>query len=423
MNHDSAVRERTVAIGSLRLDGGETLPAVEQRVTIYGTPDADGSNVVFAAHALTGSSRIADWWPGLVGDGGLFEPPLGGDGALFDPPGWCVIGINALGSCYGSTGPQDDTFPRITVRDIVAAQARALDELGIEQVAVTIGGSLGGMQALQWALDYPHRVGQAVVIGAHDHHSAMGIGLNAVQRDALALDRVRGLRLARKIAMLTYKSEALLTKRHDRRPDRNGAPRFDVEGYLELQADRLASRMSPYAYATLTHAMDSFDVRNAYAANTHIAAANIRSAASVIRSAAAAGTPNAVGANGLVRDERPKLTFVGISSDWLFRPQDVRAAAARFAARGFDSGYLELESDHGHDAFLADVPAVAALLRPQLTTRCHPERSGVILSGGACHPERSAEGAQSKEPQSKEPQSKVTQSFNSTNDTFRLSYR
>jgi homoserine O-acetyltransferase len=356
MNHDSAVRERTVAIGSLRLDGGETLPAVEQRVTIYGTPDADGSNVVFAAHALTGSSRIADWWPGLVGGKGLFDAPgLDGDGALFDSPGWCVIGINALGSCYGSTGPQDDAFPRITVRDIVAAQARALDELGIAHVAVTIGGSLGGMQALQWALDYPHRVGRAVVIGAHDHHSAMGIGLNAVQREALALDPIGGLRLARKIAMLSYKSEALLTKRHDRRPDRNGTPRFDVEGYLELQADRLASRMSPYAYATLTHAMDSFDVRNTSAADA---------------------------ADDLAQHRRPKLTFVGISSDWLFRPQDVRAAAARFGARGFDSRYFELESDHGHDAFLADVPALAALLRPQLlTTQCHPEQN-------RCHPER-----------------------------------
>jgi homoserine O-acetyltransferase len=312
------VRELTVQIGALHLDGGEMLPAVEQRVTIYGEPAADGSNVVLVAHALTGSSRVAEWWPGIVGEN-----------ALFDPHGCCVIGINALGSCYGSTGPQNGTFPRLTVRDIVRAQRRAFDDLGIDRVALVIGGSLGGMQALQWALDEPERVAHAVIVGAHDHHSAMGIALNAVQRDALALDPARGLRLARKIAMLTYKSEELFNLRHDRKPDRRGVPRFDIEGYLDRQADLLETRMDPTAYAALTHAMDSFDVR-------------------------AARPP--IG-------QRPQLTFVGITSDWLFRPQDVRAAAERFASRGFDARYLELRSFHGHDAFLAETGALASLLR------------------------------------------------------------
>jgi homoserine O-acetyltransferase len=308
---------RTVAIGSLELDNGETLPDVEQRVTIYGEPSADGSNIVFAAHALTGSSRVADWWPGIVGRD-----------ALFDARRWCVVGINVLGSCYGSTGPRDSPFPRITVRDIVRAQRRALDELGIERIAVAIGGSLGGMQALQWALDTPSRVAHAVIIGAHDHHSAMGIALNAVQRDALALDPTGGVRLARKIAMLSYKSDDLLRERHDRKDDRRGLRRFDIEGYLEHQADAFESRMDAASYATLTHAMDSFDVRDAYPhANRH-----------------------------------PRLTFVGISSDWLFRARDVRTAAERFAARGFNATYCELDSTHGHDAFLAEPAALAALL-------------------------------------------------------------
>ncbi|HEY1680326.1 MAG TPA: alpha/beta fold hydrolase [Candidatus Tumulicola sp.] len=315
------MREETVDVGALRLESGATLPRVEQRVTIYGDPIAHADRIVLVNHALTGSSRVAEWWPGIAGTNGLF-----------DPDECCTIGVNMLGSVYGSTGPVDDPFPRVTVRDIVAAQRLALDAIGIERIWIAIGASLGGMQALQWALDAPERVGRAVVIGAHDHHTAMGIALNAVQRDALALDPQRGLGLARKIAMLTYKSEALFTSRHERRPDRHGRAFYDIEGYLDRQADAFTARMNAYAYATLTHAMDSFDVRPA-AQTARI---------------------------------KPKLTFVGISSDWLFRPQDVRAAVSRFRNAGFDAGYLELASDHGHDAFLAEPEALARLLRPVL---------------------------------------------------------
>jgi homoserine O-acetyltransferase len=311
-------RECTVTIDALELDDASLLPSVEQRVTIYGEPRRDGSNVVLVTHALTGSSRAAEWWPGIVGAGGLF-----------DPREWCVIGINVLGGCYGSSGPSNRSpFPRISVRDIVRAQRRVLDALEIERVAFAAGGSLGGMQALQWALDAPERVGTALVVGAHDHHSAMGIALNAVQRECLELDPVRGLRTARKLAMLTYKSEALFNDRHERRADRNHPARFDIEGYLDHQADRFESRMDAQTYAALTHAMDSFDVRDA--------------------------RPNG--------DTQPELVFVGIGSDWLFRPQDVRDAAARFLSRGFNARYIELESDHGHDAFLAEANELARLL-------------------------------------------------------------
>lgn len=323
------MREITINVGALSLDCGETLAAVEQRVTIYGTPHEDGSNVVLVEHALTGSSRCAQWWPGIVGDD-----------ALFDTSRWCAIGINALGSCYGSTGPSPgDRFARITVADIVRAERRALRELGIERAAIAIGGSLGGMRALQWAVDAPQRVGRAIIVGAHDHHSAMGIALNALQREALEIDPVRGLRLARKLAMLSYKSEELLAQRHARRPDRLGRDCFDVEGYLEHQADAFERRMNAASYTALTHAMDSFDVT---------AACEVRS--------------NGNGA------KKPALTFVGITSDWLFRPADLRAAAARFASRGFDSTYLELDSNHGHDAFLAEPRALRRLLEPIVTS-------------------------------------------------------
>ena len=307
------MRELTLDIGALELDCGITLPAVQQRVTIDGAPAPDGSNVVFAAHALTGSSRVAEWWPDIVGEG-----------ALFDRRYWCVIGINVLGGCYGSTR----TTEHITVRDIVRAEQRVFDQLEIPRLAVVVGGSLGGMQALQFALDAPQRVGHAIIIGASDHHTAMGIALNAVQREAIALDPVRGVALARKIAMLTYKSDDLLAERHDRKTDRKGKRRFDIEGYLDHQGDKLVDRMDGDTYTLLTHAMDSFDVRNRPA-------------------------PPSV-----------DLTFVGISSDWLFRPQEIRAAAKRLHAR-----YLELESNHGHDAFLAEPSHLRDLLAPL----CHPE--------------------------------------------------
>lgn len=308
--------ERTILIGKLELDSGARLRGVEQRVTIYGKPLADGSNVALVEHALTGSSRAHEWWPGIVGTG-----------ALLDPARWCVVGINALGSCYGSTCPAT----RVTVRDIVRAEQRALTQLGIERVCVAIGGSLGGMRALQWAIDAPERVQTSIVVGAHDHMSAMGIAFNSLQRDALALDSGRGLRLARKIAMLTYKSEELLTRRHGRRHDRLGRPLFDVEGYLEHQADLFERRMDAASYATLTHAMDSFDVRGFE-----------------------------------IPPNKPELIFVGITSDSLFRAQDVRAAARRFQLRGFPSRYVHFPSQHGHDAFLAEPDALRALLEPYL---------------------------------------------------------
>jgi homoserine O-acetyltransferase len=307
------MREETIDIGALELDCGETLPAVQQRVTIDGAdPLPDGSNVVFAAHALTGSSRVAEWWPDIVGEG-----------ALFDRRHWCVIGVNVLGGCYGSTRPEQ----HVTVRDIVRAQLRVFDRLEIPRLAVVVGGSLGGMQALQWALDAPERVAHAIVIGASDHHTAMGIALNAVQREAIALDPVLGVALARKIAMLSYKSDDLLRERHDRRADRKGRAQFDVEGYLDHQGDKFIERMDGATYTLLTHAMDSFDVR------------------------------------GRAAPTGPDLTFVGISSDWLFRPQEIRVAAKRLHAR-----YLELESNHGHDAFLAEPDHLHTLLAPIVET-------------------------------------------------------
>ncbi|HYZ16010.1 MAG TPA: homoserine O-acetyltransferase [Candidatus Acidoferrum sp.] len=338
-------RDTDVAIGTLELTSGFALPDVVQRVTLYGaTPAADGSNVVLAPHALTGSSRVADWWDGLVGPG-----------SLFDPERWCIIGVNTLGGCYGSTGPTTlapdgkrwgPRFPVITVDDIVEAQRRALLELGIERFAVIVGGSLGGFQTLQWTRSYAAFVDRALVIGAFDHLRAQGIAQNGAARDAIALDPAfhegwyeapprAGLKLARAIATLTYKSEQLFEQRFANRPNRRGgdparvlADRFDVEGYLDYQGDRFADRIDANSYRTLTRAMDLFDLR------------------------------------GRERPAGPThITFVGISGDQLYPPEHVRACALRWAEAGWDAAYRELQSDHGHDAFLAEAAILADLVR------------------------------------------------------------
>jgi homoserine O-acetyltransferase len=349
------VHSSDLEVGPLTLANGERLEHVVQRVTQYGSLDRSRSNVVLVPHALTGSSRVAEWWNGLVGPD-----------KLFDPAHWCVIGINALGSCYGSTGPAspgpDGTpyasrFPIVGVDDMVEAQRRALDKLGIERIAVVIGGSLGGMQALTWALEHGAMVDHAIVVGAYDAFSAMGIGFNAVARQAIYNDPefaggdyppdvqpTQGVRLARMIAMLTYKSDILFETRFGNRldraggnPARNRADRFDVEGYLAYQGDIFAKRMDANAYLALTRAMDLFDVRDREPA-----------------------------------DRTTRMSFVGIENDWLFPRHYVERAASRYAALGYDCTYRTLSTNHGHDAFLAEAEALAEILARDLrfeTTR------------------------------------------------------
>lgn len=341
--------ERDVAVGPLTLASGVVLDEVTQRVVRYGcAPERDGSNVVLAPHALTGSARVIDWWTGLFGPD-----------ALFDPGRWCIVGINTLGGCYGSTGPTslapDGTrwgprFPVVTVADIVEAQRRALHAVGIERVAVVIGGSLGGFQALQWAHAHPDDVDHAIAVGAFDHLRAQGIAQNGAARDAIRLDPAfrdgwyedaprAGLRLARAIATLTYKSEALFEARFRNRPDRKGGDpahvlddRFDVEGYLVHQGDLFADRIDANSYRTLTRAMDLFDLR---------------------------GRERPAGAT--------RLTFVGIAGDQLYAPEFVWECAGRWAEAGWDASYRHLPSQHGHDAFLAEAGNLAQLLRDTLT--------------------------------------------------------
>jgi len=339
------------------LESGRLLQPVTLNYAVYGKL---GEEATLVCHALSGSARVGEWWEGMFGQG---RP--------FDTERECVIGINVLGSCYGSTGPTSinpqtakpygPDFPLVTIRDMVRSQLELLRRLGVERLNVVIGGSIGGMQALQWAVDFPEMVGTAIAVGATPL-SAMGLALNHLQRQVIQLDPdfrdghyeqqpARGLGMARSIAMCTYKSAGLFHQRFARKPNRNGEDplealdnRYDIAGYLDYQGGKLVERFDANTYLVISKAMDTFDLERGYASE----------------------------AEGM-RRVRAKVLLVGISSDWLFPAADVKALAARFCAEGVNSQYLELVSEHGHDGFLADTHLLAPLLARALAGDRHSE--------------------------------------------------
>lgn len=340
------------------LDGGAQLPSATLHYAVYGDPAR--SPVVLVCHALSGSARAAEWWPQLYAPGAPLQP-------------FASICFNILGSCYGSSGPPSldpgtgrpygAEFPPVTIADIVRAQASALESIGIKQLHAVVGASIGGMQALQWAIDFPGRVEHCIAIGAAPL-GAMGLALNHLQREAIRLDPdwqggryerqpARGLALARAIAMCTYKSAQLYEQRHGRRPNGNEDPfrslddRFDVAGYLDHQGEKMVARFDANSYLVISKAMDTFDPTRGYASE--------QAAFSRIRA---------------------RTTLVGISSDWLFPASDVWSLAQRIRSAGADCEYAEIETAHGHDGFLAD----AHLLEPVLRTALEPERSRAAVA-------------------------------------------
>jgi homoserine O-acetyltransferase/O-succinyltransferase len=339
-----------------RLEAGGSLQPVSIRYAIYGELNKRCDNAVLICHALSGSARAADWWPEMFG-------------SVFDLSRDCVICTNILGSCYGSTGPASlnpatgqpygPDFPVVTVRDIVRAQALVLEYLGVQRLRIVIGASIGGMQALQWAVDYPERVEHCIAIGAAPL-SAMGLALNHLQRQAIRLDPKfnggkyspgeqpsGGLGLARAIAMCSYKSAELFDERYARKPNRNGEDplrsfehRYDVAGYLDYQGEKFVQRFDANAYLVISKTMDTFDLALGYASEAE--------ALKLIRA---------------------HVSLVGITSDWLFPPEDVRALAERIEAAGAPCDYTEFESSHGHDGFLAEVDAIAAIVSGRFKAR------------------------------------------------------
>jgi homoserine O-acetyltransferase len=266
--------------------------------------------------------------------------------------------------------PFGPDFPLVTIRDIVRAQSRVLDELGVKRLRTVIGASIGGMQALQWAVDYPERVEHCIAIGTAPL-SAMGLALNHLQRQVIRLDPdfhdglyvhgeqpARGLGLARAIGMISYKSAELFDERYARKPNRNGEDplssvdgRYDVAGYLDYQGEKFVARFDANSYIVITKAMDTFDLGRGYASE----------------------------AEALQRI-KAHVSLVGISSDWLFPAKDVHELAGRIEAAGAQCDYSEFETSHGHDGFLAEMDAIAAVVNGSFHARqqavVHKKASG-----------------------------------------------
>ena len=343
----------------LLLDCGRAMAGITLHYAVYGRLNAAKDNAVLVCHALTGSALVGAWWPEI------FAP-----GAVLSLEHDFVICINMLGSCYGSTGPGSvdpetgeiygPDFPLVSIRDNVRAQSRLLDSLGIRRLRLVLGSSIGGMQALDWAIYDSKRVERAVVIGVTPL-SAMGLALNHLQRQAImhdpawALGRYlpqrpprQGVSLARQIGMISYKSAELFDERYGRRPNRVGEDpwsldsqgggliggRFDIAGYLDYQGERFIDRFDANSYLAIMRTMDTWDPQRGHSSPEE--------------------------AFGGIR---ARLCFVGISSDWLFPAQHVRDFAFAIRAAGVHADYREMTSAHGHDAFLAEQAELVRLLQ------------------------------------------------------------
>lgn len=308
------------------LESGDVLTEMKLRTTIYGKLNADRSNAVLVFHALTGSSRIHDWWDGVIADGGALDTSTD-----------AFICVNYLGSCYGSTSAKDlkrrnsrREIPIITTRDIVRSTSLLFEYLGVNKFKAVVGGSVGGMLALQFAVEFPDLADEIIAIAAAPL-SAMGLALNHIQRQATARGDVD---IARKIALLSYRSPTQFSGRFGRKPNRNGEDpkgkfqdRFDIGGYLDHQGAAFRKRFELESYELLTKTMDLFDLTD-----------------------------------DDIRKIRSRVSLIGISSDWLFPTADIRSLAARFTENGVNARYHELLSDVGHDAFLTETEEMTGLL-------------------------------------------------------------
>jgi len=364
-----AGRRQFVQLGerAVALDAGATLRDVTIAYETWGTLNSDASNAVLICHAWTGDSHVAGaageghptpgWWEGIVGPG-----------LAIDTNEWFVVCSNVLGGCQGTTGPAsphpDDVapygsrFPVITVRDMVRAQLRLADVLGVQRWHAVVGGSMGGMQALEWAITYPARVGRLVAIGTCLQSTAQQIAWGAIGRRAIRMDPKwrggdyydaavgdgpwQGLAIARMVAQVTFRSDNVFTDRFgrdlaDADAENSGIglwDKFEVERYLDHHGDRLIRRFDTNSYLLIGKAMDLHDV--------------------------------ARGRGGLAQAMRrvtARTLAIGISSDILYPTYQQRQIRDLITSNGVAAEYVEVESPHGHDAFLIDTAQVGEPLQ------------------------------------------------------------
>ncbi|GAA0501122.1 homoserine O-acetyltransferase MetX [Microbacterium aurantiacum] len=360
---DPPGRRLFAPLGPLRTESGDEIPAVRLAYETWGTLNEARDNAILILHALTGDSHVrgpaepghptSGWWDDIVGPGG----PI-------DTDRWFVVAPNMLGGCQGSTGPASIApdgyewaarFPYLTVRDQVAAQARLTDALGIETWAAVIGGSMGGMHALEWAVGLPERVARLAVLSAPPVNTADQIALNSVQLGAIRLDPRfaggqyydagdgdgphRGLALARRMALLNYRSPTELNQRFQRSWQSGVSPlghggRFAVESYLDFHGNKFTRRFDANSYLILVEAMNSHDVGR-----------------------------DRGGVEEALQRVAARTLVLGIDSDRLF-PVDGQHRIARGIRHTIDGDHaVVLTSDFGHDGFLIETASVGAHLR------------------------------------------------------------
>ena len=346
----------------LALANGQTLPRFDLMIETYGELNAEKSNAVLICHALSGNHHVAGyhtsedkypgWWDSMVGAG----KPI-------DTERFFVVGLNNLGGCHGSTGPLSPNpdsdhdygadFPMVTVKDWVRSQAMLADYFGITQWAAIIGGSLGGMQALQWSIDFPERVRHALVIASAPKLSTQNIAFNDVARQAILTDPdfygghyarfnklpKRGLRIARMMGHITYLAEEGLGRKFGRELRNDGYRydydiEFEVESYLRHQGDKFADRFDANTYLLMTKALDYFDPAADYGHNLQTALSHTQA----------------------------KFFVASFSSEWRFAPERSHELVKALVAAQKPVQYIEVESNHGHDAFLMeDEPYIRAV--------------------------------------------------------------
>ena len=353
-------------IGSFEPELGGYLEEVTLAYETWGELDPSGENAILIVHALTGDSHCAGGISEAYKRGGWWDEMVG-PGRLVDTDEHFVVCSNVLGGCSGSTGPASVDpatdyqygmrFPIVTISDIVRAQKRLLDDLGVRKLEVVIGGSIGGQQALEWALKFPDFVEKAVPVAATGALGPQGLGMSEIGRRAIMADPnwqggeyygtgkspETGLAIARMAGMLTYQSAEGQWERFGREEATRPAlyeefgGRFEIESYLHYQGHDLTGRFDANSYLYLTRAMDLYDIGAGYASHEE-AYERIES----------------------------EVLFVGISSDWLFPAREVRAAAELAKAAGAEAHYEEIESLNGHDAFLKDWDKLRAAVGPFL---------------------------------------------------------
>ena len=340
----------------LRLECGVELKNFPVAYQTYGKLNTEKSNAILVCHALSGDQYIANTHP-LTGKLGWWELVVG-PGKLLDTDKYFIICSNILGGCMGTAGPREinpDTgkcwgldFPVITIRDMVHAQAMLLDHLQIETLFCAIGGSMGGMQVLEWAATYPERLCTAVPIASASHHSAQNIAFDEVGRQAIMADPdwrggsyheegtipYRGLAIARMVAHITYLSEPSLQRKFGRRlQDRTAVTfgfdaDFQVESYLRHQGSTFVDRFDANSYLYITRAMDYFDLEGRY--------------------------------NGVLgdafRNTKTRFCVISFSSDWLYPTVESRRIVHALNSVAANVSFAEIESDNGHDAFLLEEP-------------------------------------------------------------------